>query len=169
MSLQIQAIKAVLEHSNLTATEFNDVANHGADCGTSGFIYYTETEAFYDANEELINSILEEDREQLGSDSIFEMISGFGRGGDLEVVVEVLCLDEDSDNFEEYVFDVEVVHMIEAFDEMEAKAFAKDTQYKNLMSWYVLEVAARHIQNLLEDGQTEEVKDLGVDCSDLED
>ncbi len=168
MSLQIQAIKAVLAQSNLTTTEFNDVANHGADCGTSGFIYYTETTAFYDTNEELINSMLEENKEEFGNDSIFEMISGLGRGGDLEVVTECLCLDEDSDDFEEYAFDVDVVHTVEDFDAMEAKAFAKDTQYKNLMSWYILEEAARYVQHLIEDEQVEEVKSFGIDCTELE-
>jgi hypothetical protein len=31
-----------------------DIANHGADAGFHGFIYYHETCAFYDANQELI-------------------------------------------------------------------------------------------------------------------
>ncbi|MCP4985228.1 MAG: hypothetical protein GY928_03895 [Colwellia sp.] len=168
MSLQIQAVKAVLEQANLSVTEFQDVASHGADCGTSGFIYYTETEAFYNNNEELINSMLEENKEEFGNASIFEMISGFGRASDLEVETEYLDID-DSGDLVEIDFTVEVVHAVECFDSMEVKAFAKDTQYKNLMAWYVLEEASRYIEHLIENEEFEEVKSLGIDCADLED
>ena len=42
------------------ADEIKDVANHGCIGGVSGFIYYTETERFFDEHEDEINDYLNE-------------------------------------------------------------------------------------------------------------
>ena len=151
-------IKAILNQSSLTATELLDVASHGADCGTSGFIYYKETTAFYDANEDLINDLLNSSKDEIYGDeiSIIQMLKGFGRGGDLNYVSAFDVCD----------FDCEVVHVTLNTDTMELDAVEKDTYYKNLMAWFVLEEGARHIENLLENGDVEEVEAMGIDCSE---
>ena len=151
-------IKAILNQSSLTATELLDVASHGADGGTSGFIYYTETTAFYDANESLINNLLESSKNEIYGDEInmIQMLKGFGRGGDLNYVSA----------FDECDFECEVVHATLNTDTMELDAVEKDTYYKNLMAWFALEEGARHIENLLEDGDVEEVEEMGIDCTE---
>lgn len=164
-------IKAILNQSSLTATELLDVASHGADCGKSGFIYYTETTAFYDANEELINDLLESSKDEIYGDEInmIQMLKGFGRGSDLNYVSTSVVYDEDYEEYDydsEPEFDCEVVHATLNLDNMEWEAVEKDDQYKNLMAWFVLEEGAQHIENLLESGDVEEVEAMGVDCTE---
>ena len=166
-----QIVKAVLSHSSLNAVEFCDVASHGADCGTSGFIYYTETEAFYNANENLINTLLEEVRENVYEDEVstIEMLKGFGRSSDLNYIYSGVDFDEE---YGEYDYDTipdfgsEVVHAKLDFDTMQWEAVEKDTYYKNLISWFVLEESSRYISDLLEQGDVEEVESLGVCCEE---
>lgn len=55
-----------------------DVANHGIDGGFHGFIYYNETEAFAKRNCELISELASAQAQELGFDSTFAMIRGFG-------------------------------------------------------------------------------------------
>lgn len=163
-------IKAVLAQSNLSAQEFCDVANHGADGGWNGFIYYTETEAFYDKNESLINEELENTKDSCYGDetTMVQMLKGFGRGGDLSIVKADFAYnaEEDTLDFDEYVFDVDVVWE-SINDECEMEAVAKDTAYKNLMAWFLLEEAARMVQQHVEDEEWEELEAMGVDCSEV--
>ena len=164
-------IKAILNQSTLTATEFSDVARHGADCGTSGFIYYTETAAFYDENEEMINDLLESSKDEIYGYEInmIQMLKGFGRGGDLTYVAAGISYDEEYDEYDydsEPEFDCEVVHATLNLDNMEWEAVEKDDQYKNLMVWFLLEEGARHIENLLENEEVEEVEAMGIDCEE---
>lgn len=170
-TLIAQAINAVLaQSSSLTATNFQGVASHGADVGVSGFIYYTETEAFYDANEALINEMLQDLKDAAYGDdvSIFEMISGFGRGKDLEVVTAEFEYDEEYEEYSDDVeWSVEVVQATPDYDNCGMKAFAKDTQYKNLMAWFVLEEVARVISDKLENEEVEEVVEMGIDCEEF--
>ena len=79
MSTIKSLVKAVISHSELTAVQLLDVASHGADCGTSGFCYYTETEAFYNANESLIEDLLVEMKESCydKETTMIQMIKGF--------------------------------------------------------------------------------------------
>ena len=61
-------------------TEFletlQDVANHGAGCGFSGFIYYTDTVSFTKRNRAEIMEQLKEDADSYGS-SVSDMVCGF--------------------------------------------------------------------------------------------
>ena len=166
-------IKAILAQNTFTATEFQDIARHGADFGFSGFIYYTETEAFYDANENLINEELQNNLESVCDEgtSMLQMLKGFGRGGDLEVVTAEFEYDEEEEetDFEDYDFecDEDVLWESVNYDNCEMEGIAKDTAYKNLMAWFILEEGARMIDQMIEDGEIEEVKAMGIDCSEL--
>ncbi len=163
-------IKAVLEQSNLSAQEFCDIANHGADGGTSGFIYYTETESFYDKNETLINEELQNLRDDCYGDEVtmVQMLKGFNRGSDLTVVTAEFGYNEEEEetDFDEYSFDVGV--MWESMNNnCEMEAIEKDQAYKNLMAWFLLEEAARMVQQQVEDAEWEELEAIGIDCSEV--
>ena len=54
-----------------------DVANHGADSGFSGFIYYTETIKFAQENLSKILALASEMATDLGYDSSFGLIASF--------------------------------------------------------------------------------------------
>jgi hypothetical protein len=62
---------------NELSTQFENCAEHGADCGISGFIYYNETIAFYRANRKDIISHMEQSAAEMGTD-IISMVQGFG-------------------------------------------------------------------------------------------
>lgn len=53
-----------------------DVYNHGADSGFSGFTYYHETSAFYARHKAAINELAQEMADSLGED-VIEMIKIF--------------------------------------------------------------------------------------------
>lgn len=81
--------------------EYEDIANHGANNGTSGFIWHNELEAFYKENKEQILTFTKEQAKEFGT-SMGEMVSNFNtlRGNvDVEDVYEVLYADEDNDNY----------------------------------------------------------------------
>ena len=52
-------------------------AEHGADIGISGFVYYSETIPFFKKNRAAIASHIEMTAEELGTD-IFSLVQGFG-------------------------------------------------------------------------------------------
>ena len=56
-----------------------DVANHGADAGFSGFIYTSECVEFYERHEQAIYDLLNEGSEEFGYSNPEEMISNFNR------------------------------------------------------------------------------------------
>jgi len=62
---------------NDLSTQFENCAEHGADCGISGLIYYDETIAFFKANRKDIISHMEQSAEEMGTD-IISMVQGFG-------------------------------------------------------------------------------------------
>ena len=68
---------AVKRHSLLDDADLIEVAEHGADTGWDGFIYYDDTVKFYDANEDDIWELLEREAEQAGN-TIMELIASFG-------------------------------------------------------------------------------------------
>jgi hypothetical protein len=53
-----------------------DIANHGIDGGFHGFIYYTETFAFWKRNRGLIADLAREQASEFGTDAV-SMIAGF--------------------------------------------------------------------------------------------
>ena len=67
-------IRAVV--SRIGKDSIQDVNNHGIDGGFGGFIYYTETMAFFRKHRAIILKMAEEMAEQLG-ENILSMIHGF--------------------------------------------------------------------------------------------
>jgi hypothetical protein len=59
------------------SAEFVYCTEYGADTGFSGFIYYTDTTAFFMNNRTAIASRIERAAAELGTD-IFSMVQGFG-------------------------------------------------------------------------------------------
>ena len=59
------------------SSEFENCAEHGADCGVSGFIYYSETIPFFWKNRQAIVSHMEQTAAELGTD-IISMVQNFG-------------------------------------------------------------------------------------------
>ena len=62
---------------NELSTQFENCAEHGADIGISGFMYYSETVAFFMQNRKDIVSHMEQTATELGTD-IISMVQGFG-------------------------------------------------------------------------------------------
>ena len=74
------------------ADEIKDVANHGCIGGVSGFIYYTETERFFDAHENEIHDYLN----QLGysMDDLLDYDSTTLKNDLVWATVEALCQEQ---------------------------------------------------------------------------
>lgn len=64
-----------------------DIANHGIDGGFSGFIYYTDTEAFARKHRKAIAALASQQADDFGT-GVFEMIRGFGCFRDQDVTDE---------------------------------------------------------------------------------
>lgn len=54
-----------------------DIINHGISGGFSGWIYYTETCAFYAKNQSLIVELVESQSDEYGYRSAQDMVNGF--------------------------------------------------------------------------------------------
>lgn len=54
-----------------------DIANHGIAGGFDGWIYYTETGAFYAKNQQLIVDMVESQANEYGYQSVLDMVKGF--------------------------------------------------------------------------------------------
>ncbi len=101
-----------------------DVANHGADGGFSGFTYYTETVAFAKRQRTNILAMAGDQASDFGSNSVYSLIAGFN------------CLGEYS-----------------ATDVAEAIHNPRSTngqQVLNALAWYALEETARSYTDLLD-------------------
>jgi len=97
----------------------NDICNHGADAGVTGFIYYTDTEAFTKRNYSGIMQMLNEVSDDLGMD-VLELLSGFR------------CFENMSNS--------------EIFDGlMNPKSDDRTTIYNGL-AWFALEEVARSLE-----------------------
>lgn len=101
-----------------------DVANHGADAGFSGFIYYTDTNAFFKRNKSAILECAKNLASDIGED-VFTMIAGFN------------CLKTDP------VTVSEAIHNPRTND---------PENVRNALAWFALEEVARSYSDLL-DGQ----------------
>jgi hypothetical protein len=113
-------IKAIIRQSGgkeSFAEMAQDIVDHGADAGFSGWIYYSDTVDFFIGNRKNIMAFAKESAEDMGM-SMFEMIKGFGvfRGDPAsdEEIAEALY-DRNSD----------------------------DPRVRNVMAWFVLEEYAR--------------------------
>jgi hypothetical protein len=65
------------------SADFQNCAEYGADIGISGFIYYSDTIAFFTKHRDDIASHIERTAEELGTD-IFSMVQSYGVFRNLE-------------------------------------------------------------------------------------
>lgn len=95
-----------------------DVVNHGASCGFSGFLYYTDTLRFYAANRKVIVEVAADMARDLG-ETLVGMVMGFN------------CLDATEMEVGETLFGGQSKH---------------NTQVANTLAWFALgEVARRYV------------------------
>jgi hypothetical protein len=108
--------------------ELKEVSEHGADCGWSGFTYYTDTIAFYKKHRQDIVQHMEQTAADMGTD-IISMVQSFGdfRNSDKPTPSEV------------------------GRALWESKTEEDLTNLYNLFSWYVLEEVAHTWYRYLED------------------
>jgi len=102
-----------------------DVVNHGASAGFSGFTYYTDTLAFYAHQRSNIVSYAESYAYDLGEDML-TMIQSFG------------CIGTD-------------YSLGEIGQTLYGPKSKHDTQIANCMAWFALEEVCRAYVNMLED------------------
>ena len=96
----------------------DDIANYGAHGGVSGFIYHTDTVAFYEANKGNIHALARQMMDDFGgSPSLCDFVSSFGCV-DLEPY-EICNAMREGDSSEDY------------------------TTVANALAWFALEEAAR--------------------------
>ena len=129
--LQQRVIEQLSGESELNqdnANTLKDVANHGADAGFSGFIYYNETCKFFDDNKDLIFEQLLEDRANIGYNSLTEMLSSFRCFKDVDTYdIEAFLINSDDESNEE------------------------QTTLKNGLAWYALESVAWQLEEQIEE------------------
>lgn len=66
---------AIKAHCDIEDESMVDAANHGADGGFNGFIYYTDTVKFYDENERIIVEYLDEFAKGMDYDNAFVFVT----------------------------------------------------------------------------------------------
>lgn len=99
-----------------------DVTNHGAMGGFSGFTYYVDTEAFTKHNKALILDMAKEQAQDIDADNIFSMIANFN------------CIDLSAEEVAEAIYN----HQSED----------RTTVY-NALAWYALEEVCRVYSDLI--------------------
>lgn len=118
--------RAILRH--LDREQLADVARHGADAGWSGFTYYNETNAFYQAHKADILALAKDMASDFGQDML-ELIRGFG------------CL-QGRDGHGKRVPDYSLSEIAAALHSDEGDG---STMIRNAMAWFALEEVAREI------------------------
>ena len=115
-------INAVINRISISSV--NDVINHGASAGFSGFIYYHETHAFAIRHRKAITAMLKEQAAEFGS-SVVEMVSGFGvfRGSKID--------SDDEQELYNYI----------------GGGKCEQSTITNLMAWFALEEVCRMFDN----------------------
>jgi hypothetical protein len=88
----VQLLRAIREHSGLELASIRDAGNHGADAGFGGFTYTTDAAEFTDANEQLLDALLQEDAEQFGHKNVAEFVGTFGRADMTDTLDGYKCL-----------------------------------------------------------------------------
>lgn len=122
-TLQKNVIKQLSGSSRLnpdTLDTLEDVANHGANAGFSGFIYYTETVAFFKKNRREILAMVEEMSEEFGQDPV-QFVASFN------------CLDNDRET------------RAEIARTLYGSLKKDDHLVANALAWFALEETARQL------------------------
>ena len=104
-----------------------DITRHGIDGGFNGFIYYADTEPFAARNKDAILELASGQAQEMGYDSTFAMIRGFGcfRGDNLSDgdLMRAMCKGRNPEN---------------------------GTNLLNALAWYAAEEVARAYCDLVE-------------------
>lgn len=103
-----------------------DVYNHGASAGWSGFTYYTDTVAFYKRQRKNIVELVEELADALGTDPI-SLVCGFN-------CLKGYCDDQEGRQ--------------EVIRALYGRIKSDDTQVCNALAWFALEEVARYVVEL---------------------
>ena len=93
-----------------------DVSNHGADSGFSGFTYYNDTISFFKRNKAAILEMAKSQADDFGSVDLYSMIAGFN------------CLKTDSGTV------ADAIHNPRTQD---------PENVRNALAWYALEECSR--------------------------
>lgn len=93
-----------------------DVANHGADGGFHGFIYYSDTVPFAERNKAALLDACREMASDLGEPGAYSLIAGFN------------CLQSDADTVADAVND---------------RRHEEHVQVMNALAWFALEEVSR--------------------------
>ena len=101
-----------------------DVTNHGASGGFSGWIYYTETEAFTRRNRAAIAQLAEDMASDIGEGSAVALVKGFN------------CLDGATES--------------ECARALYGKAKPDDSNVENALAWFALEEVSRAYCDLMD-------------------
>jgi hypothetical protein len=127
-ALGFDPVHATSEEVKELSTQFENCAEHGANIGITGFIYYSETIPFYMANRQDIVKHMEQTAAEMGTD-IISMVQCFGifRHGGKPAPSEVCRALWDSNKHQEL------------------------TTIYNVFAWYALEEIARTWYRYLED------------------
>jgi hypothetical protein len=72
-------LRAIREHSSLELSSIRDAGTYGADSGFGGFTYTSDGADFTAGNRELIWSLLQEDADDFGADSVLTFVADFTR------------------------------------------------------------------------------------------
>lgn len=115
-----------IEDQNELLETLSDVANHGADGGFGGFIYYNETAEFARSNMAAIKDALKADAQEMGV-GLLEMVQGFN------------CL---SDGGTPYSVDT-IAEVLYGGDDESDEA----TCILNALAWYALERVAYEVSD----------------------
>ena len=103
----------------------SDIASYGADGGCTGYTYYTDTVAFYEANQGNINEMAREMASNMGeTDLLCEFVASFN------------CVDLEAYEVEDAM--------------LEGDANENYAIVANALAWYALEETAREYVNQLE-------------------
>jgi hypothetical protein len=76
-----------------SASEREDILNHGMSAGFSGLIYYTETSRYYNRHKAAMWEVLYDAAEDMGYKNVFELLAQ-GNGsevGDVAQVENYIC------------------------------------------------------------------------------
>lgn len=115
----IRQLGLTRKDEELTST-LENICNHGISGGFSGFIYYTDTIAFFKKNRKAIIELVREMAQDFGQNPI-DMVSGFN------------CLTDDFETREEIA------------RALYGRLHSDDTQVPNALAWFAAEEAARSL------------------------
>jgi hypothetical protein len=74
-----QLLAAIEEHSGLSRADIRQAGEHGADAGWGGFTYTSDGADFTRANRDLVWTLLADDADEFGHDSVASFVASFTR------------------------------------------------------------------------------------------